>query len=81
VWTAFIHAGNRLEPVHYSDLVVHPSPAGDAAIASYRLAVRTHLVDGKVTDELFDETDVWLKRAGRWQVAHVHYSAVPTKSP
>jgi ketosteroid isomerase-like protein len=80
MWTEYVHAGNRLEPVHYTDLVVRASPAGDAAIASYRIAVRTHLANGKVTDELFDETDVWLKRGGHWKVAHVHYSAVPAKS-
>lgn len=75
MWTAYVGAGNRLESVRLSDLVIRVSPAADAAIASYALAVRTRLKDGKVTDERYHETDVWLKRHGRWQVAHVHYSA------
>jgi hypothetical protein len=30
--------------------------------------------DKKVTDEAFQESDVWFKVAGGWKVAHVHYS-------
>jgi ketosteroid isomerase-like protein len=77
-WTAFIAAGNRLESAELSDLVIRVAAAGDAAVASYQLAVRTHLADGTVSDERFFETDVWLKRGGAWQVAHVHYSPLPT---
>jgi hypothetical protein len=35
-------------------------------------------VNGKFTDEKFQETDVWPERAGKWQVARVHYSEAPT---
>lgn len=76
-WTAFIGAGNRLEFARLSDLVIRVAPAADAAVASYQLAVRTRLANGKVTDERFFETDVWLRRNGEWRVAHVHYSAAP----
>jgi ketosteroid isomerase-like protein len=76
-WSKFIKDGNRLTSVKTSDMVIRPSPAGDEVTASYRIAVRTRFVDGKFTDELFDESDVWLKRTGKWQVAHVHYSAAP----
>lgn len=76
-WTKFIKDGNRLTSVKTSDMVIRPSPAGDEVTASYRIAIRTRLADGKFTDELFDESDVWLKRAGKWQVAHIHYSAAP----
>ena len=76
-WSKFIKAGNRLTSVKTSDMVIRASPAGDEVTASYRIAIRTRLVDGKFTDELFDESDVWLKRAGKWQVAHIHYSAAP----
>ena len=76
-WTEEVTKGNRLAWAKVSDLVIRVSPAGDEATASYRLAVRTNTADGRVTDEAFLETDVWLKRGGRWQVAHVHYSAAP----
>ena len=74
-WTAYVQAGNRLESVKISDLVIRVGPSRDSAVASYGLAVRTHLANGKVTDERFLETDVWLKRKGRWQISHCHYSA------
>ena len=76
-WTAFIGGGNHLTGNTLSDLVVRASPLGDAATAAYRVAVRTRLANGTTTDENFDETDVWLRRHGKWQVAYVHYSAVP----
>jgi ketosteroid isomerase-like protein len=76
-WSEFIGKGNRLTAVKFSDMVIRVSPGADQATASYLLAVRTRLADGKQTDELFQETDIWLKRGGQWQVAHVHYSAAP----
>jgi len=76
-WTAYVAAGNRLESAALSDLVIRVAPGGDSAVASYQLAVRTRLAGGRVTDERFFETDVWLKRGGVWQVAHVHYSPAP----
>ena len=78
-WSASVKGGNRLESATLSDLVVRVAPAGDAAVASYQLAVRTRLADGTATDERFFETDVWLKRGAEWRVAHVHYSAAPGK--
>jgi len=74
-WTGFIQAGNKLESVKISDLVIRVGAGGEWAVASYGLAVRTHLADGKTTDERFLETDVWQKRKGRWQISHCHYSA------
>jgi Calcium/calmodulin dependent protein kinase II association domain len=38
----------------------------------------TRPANGKCTNEKFLETDVWLKRDGKWQVARVHYSDAPT---
>jgi ketosteroid isomerase-like protein len=81
-WTDYVGKGNKLQSAKFSDMVIRLSPAGDEATASYQLAVRTKLADGKLTDEQFLETDIWLKRNGKWQVAHVHYSAAPaTKKP
>ena len=74
-WTDFIKKGNRLVANTITDLVVRVGPSADEATASYLVAVRTHLADGTLTEEHFLETDVWLKRGGKWQVAHVHYSA------
>ena len=76
-WTQFIGKGNKIILNTLSDLLVRVSPAGDEATASYAVALDTRLADGKVTHEHFFETDIWLKRNGHWQVAHVHYSAAP----
>jgi ketosteroid isomerase-like protein len=76
-WTDYVGKGNKLQSAKFSDMVIRVSPGGDEATASYLLAVSTRLADGKNTDERFQETDIWLNRAGKWQVAHVHYSAVP----
>ena len=79
-WTASVAAGNRLESVRLTDLVIRAAPSGDTAVASYQLEVRTLHPAGKATDdEHFFETDVWQKRGGAWKVVHVHYSAVPAK--
>jgi ketosteroid isomerase-like protein len=80
-WQAYIDAGNRLTGNTLEDLVVRASPAGDEATAVYRVAVETRLASGKTTLERFDETDVWQRRAGRWRVSYVHYSAVPVAAP
>ena len=52
-------------------------PQGDAAVVSYLLRVKTLEADKKVTDEVFQETDVWFKAAGGWKIAQVHYSPAP----
>jgi ketosteroid isomerase-like protein len=80
-WTEYVNAGNRLTGNTISDLQARASPAGDEVTCSYTVAVRTHLSDGKTTNELFQETDIWLKRDGKWQVTHVHYSAAPAPAP
>jgi ketosteroid isomerase-like protein len=78
-WSAYIGEGNRIEKVVISDLHVQAGPAGDAAVASYLLHVRTRLKDGKVTDEDNQESDVLFKRNGEWKVVFLHYSAAPKK--
>ena len=78
MWTAYIKGGAHLQSAELSDYHVKISPQGDAAVASYLLRVKTLEANKKMTDELFQETDVWLKSAGTWRVAHVHYSNAPT---
>jgi len=78
-WTSYISAGNRLQSAEFSDLHIQVSPSADAAVATYVLHVRTKLADGKITDEDFQETDVWFKRDGTWKVVELHYSAAPKK--
>ena len=78
MWTAYIKNGAQLKSAELSDYHVKISPRGDAAVASYLLRVKTLEANKKMTDELFQETDVWFKAAGGWKVAQVHYSNAPT---
>jgi ketosteroid isomerase-like protein len=56
------------------DLVVQLSPAGDAAVASYRLDVETKGTDGASTRETLQETDVLFRGDAGWRIVHLHYS-------
>ncbi|MGD0492339.1 MAG: nuclear transport factor 2 family protein [Steroidobacteraceae bacterium] len=76
-WTEYIKGGAALEQAKLSDLHIRLSPLGDTAVASYLLHVRTRAADKSVTDEDFQETDVWFKTAGGWKITHVHYSPAP----
>jgi ketosteroid isomerase-like protein len=77
-WPKYIKAGNKVVAVKLSDMIVRVSPAGDTAVASYRMDLRNRHADGKVIDEQGFETDVWTKRQGAWKITHAQYSlAVP----
>jgi ketosteroid isomerase-like protein len=76
-WTAFIKSGAQIQAGTTSDMHIRFSPQGDAAIASYLLHLKTKKADQKVTEEVFQETDVWFKTAGGWKITHVHYSDAP----
>ncbi|MBZ5703071.1 MAG: nuclear transport factor 2 family protein [Acidobacteriia bacterium] len=78
-WTAYIASGNRIAAAEISDLRVQIGPSQDTAVASYLLHVRTRTAQGPVTDEDFQETDVFFKRAGAWKIVHLHYSPAPKK--
>jgi ketosteroid isomerase-like protein len=56
---------------------IRVSALGDTAIASHLLRVRTRAADKSVTDEDFQETDVWFKTPVGWKITHVHYSPAP----
>jgi len=77
MWTDYIKGGAKLQSATLSDTHIKLSPQGDTAIASYVLRVKTLEANQKVTDEMFQETDVWFKAAGGWKIAHVHYSPAP----
>ncbi|MFL6601490.1 MAG: YybH family protein [Steroidobacteraceae bacterium] len=77
-WTQSVRT-EPIESVKLADVVIRVSPTGDTAIASYQIDVRTRHPASKSTDEHAFETDVWLKHAGRWQIAHVHYSTKADK--
>ena len=79
MWTAFIKSGGGVESDQTSDMHVQVDPSGDTAVASYLLRVKTRSAKGVVSDEVFQETDVWFKRAGAWKVVHLHYSHAPKK--
>jgi len=79
MWTAFIKSGGGVESVQWSDMHVQIDTSGDTAVASYLLRVKTRSAKGVVSDENFQETDVWFKRDGVWKVVHLHYSPAPKK--
>jgi ketosteroid isomerase-like protein len=78
-WTEFIHHGGKIESDQISDMHVQVNPAGDTVVASYLLHVRTRSPKGEVSDEDFQESDVWFKRDRVWKVVHLHYSPAPKK--
>lgn len=77
MWTAHIQGGAQLQAATLSDYHVKFGPQGDAAVVSYVLRVKTLEADKKVTDEVFQETDVWFKAGGNWKLVQVHYSPAP----
>jgi ketosteroid isomerase-like protein len=81
MWTESVKSGAGITEATLSDLHIRFSPLIDTAIASYQLHVKTRETDKSITDENFQETDVWFKIAGQWKIAHVHYSAAPKVMP
>jgi len=49
-------------------------------VASYLLHVKTQSKSG-VSDDTYQETDVWFKRDGAWRVVFLHYSAAAPRRP
>lgn len=78
-WTEFIRSGGKIESDQISGMHLQVNPAGDTVVASYFLHVRTRSPKGQVSDEDFQESDVWFKRDGVWKVVHLHYSPAPKK--
>ena len=76
-WTKSVQGGEPIEAVKIADMQIRVSPAGDTAVASYQIDVRTKHKDAKSTNEHAIETDVWTRRAGAWKITHVHYCPNP----
>ena len=73
-WTAYIKGGSKIVDFTWSGMVVNGTQSGDAAVATYH-AVATTKEPGKAqTAEKYDETDVWFKRNGKYQLVAVQYS-------
>lgn len=79
MWSAYIGGGARVLQDDISDLQIQVGPSGDTAVASYLLHVKTRSDKGAVSDENFQETDVFFKREGAWKIVHLHYSPVREK--
>jgi len=80
-WTALIKSGMQIQAGTTSDMHIRFSPKGDAAIASYLLHLKTKKADQTITNEVFQETDVWFKSGSGWKITHVHYSDAPAAAP
>ncbi len=78
-WEKQLAAGTKTLEVRWAEPAFHISPAGDAAVAAYRIYTKMRQSDGKVTASWHQETDVLFKRDGRWQVVHLHDSPAPEK--
>jgi ketosteroid isomerase-like protein len=77
-WTRFITGGGKVLSAELSDVQVKVSPAGDTAVVSYLLHVKTQSSRG-TADETYQETDVWFKRNNDWKVVFLHYAAAPAR--
>ena len=73
-WTAYIAGGSKIVEFTWSDMVVNVSASGDAAVASYHAVATTKEPNKPKTAEKYDETDVWFKRNGKFQIVEVQYS-------
>lgn len=70
-------AGVRNESFAYSDFRI--DVFGDAAVVRSRMT-QVAMVGDQRWDGTFVLTDVWIRRAGRWQVVARHSSTPPAKA-
>jgi ketosteroid isomerase-like protein len=76
-WNGMLEGGGAILEARMDDVQVHVSPAGDAAVASYKIFVRMRDAAGKETAAWYHESDTWFRREDGWKIVHLHYSAVP----
>ncbi len=77
-WTRFIEGGGKVMLAEFTDMKIQVNPAGDAAVASYLLHVKTQSKRG-LADEYFQESDVLFKRGGQWKLVHLNYAPAKKK--
>lgn len=68
-------AAGRSVVARYDKEDVRMVAHGDTAVTSYRFVV-TIATDGKETRHSYRTSNVWMRRAGRWQVVAAHTSAL-----
>ena len=78
-WGAYIGAGNTVQALEIRDMIVRMGPSEDTAVASYSYHMKIKLVDGKITEEDDQDTDVWFKRHGEWKIVALHESPAAKK--
>ena len=72
-WTNYVHCGNRVVSLEYSDMRVRVGPGENTAVASFGVRVQIQMADGGLTDERYLETDVWFRVASAWRLVHAQY--------
>jgi ketosteroid isomerase-like protein len=75
-WTDYINTGGRVLAADVSDLQIQVDPTGDAAVATYRLRIKTRNPDKTEATQEIQETDVLFRRERVWKIVHLHYSNV-----
>jgi ketosteroid isomerase-like protein len=78
-WERSLASGARILEARLEDPVVHLGPSNDAAAVHYRLFTRTLQSDGSKLDEWSQESDVLMKRDGKWRIVHIHWSPAPAR--
>lgn len=77
-WTRSIERGSKVMLAEFTDMKIQVNPAGDAAVASYLLHVKTQSARG-LADEYYQESDVLFKRNGEWKLVHLNYAPAKKK--
>jgi ketosteroid isomerase-like protein len=74
-WTEYVRTAKQvIVSEKLTDMKIRIAPAGDTAIASYQVDLKSRLAGNRITSEHAFETDIWFKRDGVWKLVHVQYS-------
>src|SRR6185295_476590 len=71
-WTDTLAGGNTVVSAVAEDVLVHAAPAGDAGVASFMWKISRK--NGAPYD--LQTSTTWFKRAGKWQIVHMHFNRV-----
>jgi ketosteroid isomerase-like protein len=83
LWRPLVAKGGGVEKAEVTNLEIRVSPNADAAVAFYQMpCVRRNPAAGQDPNITYNMTEVWMKHAGKWQVASLTFSvAGPPKAP